>query len=111
MNTQKRGYGVAAYIRSKRRSSPSAEMYELAHEERVRLAAHVVDRAAGRGPVLAAGTFGESISAHAEAVKRIADTGVAAAVLAVNQLALESESDAIWQRNAAALILRGSQTP
>jgi 4-hydroxy-tetrahydrodipicolinate synthase len=78
----------------------SSEMYELTPEERVRLAKGVVDSAAGRVPVVAAGAFGESIPAQAEVTKRIADTGVTAVVLTVNQLAAEDESDAVWQARA-----------
>jgi 4-hydroxy-tetrahydrodipicolinate synthase len=81
----------------------SSEMYELTPEERVRLAKGVVDSTAGRVPVVAAGAFGESIPAQGEATKRIADTGVSAVVLTVNQLAAEDESDSIWQTNAEAL--------
>jgi 4-hydroxy-tetrahydrodipicolinate synthase len=89
----------------------SSEMYELASEERVRLAAHVVDRAAGRIPVVAAGAFGDSIAAQAEAVKRIADSGVAVVVLTVNQLATENDSDAVWQANAESLFAACGDIP
>jgi len=82
----------------------SSEMYELTPDERVRLARHVVNRAAGRVPVVAAGAFGDSIVAQADAVKRMADTGVTAVVLTVNQVALESDPDAVWQANTEALL-------
>lgn len=82
----------------------SSEMYQLSPEERVRLAAHVVARAADRVPVVAAGAFGESLAQQAERVKQLADTGVVAVVLTVNQLASEAEPDAVWQRNAAAML-------
>ena len=81
----------------------SSEMYELTPEERVRLARHVVVRAAGRVPVVAAGAFGETIAAQTDATTRIADTGVMAVVLTVNQLASENDSDAVWQTNTEAL--------
>jgi 4-hydroxy-tetrahydrodipicolinate synthase len=81
----------------------SSEMYELSPEERVRLAAHVVNRVAGRVPVVAAGAFGESGAVQAEAARRIAATGVTAVVLTVNQLAAAEESDADWQTHAAAM--------
>lgn len=44
----------------------SSEMYALTPEERVRLAAHVVKRAAGRVPVVAAGAFGDSPAEQAD---------------------------------------------
>jgi len=89
----------------------SSEMYELAPEERVRLAKQVVQRSVGRVPVVAAGAFGETIAAQADAAKRIADTGVAAVVLTVNQLAAENEPDAIWQQNAEALFAACGDIP
>jgi len=89
----------------------SSEMYELTPDERVRLAAHVVNRAAGRVPVVAAGAFGESIAAQADAVKRMAETGVAAVVLTVNQAASEYDSDAVWQTNTEALFTACGDIP
>jgi 4-hydroxy-tetrahydrodipicolinate synthase len=81
----------------------SSEMYHLAPDERVRLAAHVVARAADRVPVVAAGAFGDSRAAQIELVKRLAGTGVSAVVLTVNQLAAAEEPDTVWQRNASAM--------
>ncbi len=89
----------------------SSEMHELAPEERVRLAKGVVERAAGRVPVVAAGAFGESIVAQADAVKRMAETGVVAVVLTVNQVAAESDSDAAWQANTEALLAACGDIP
>jgi 4-hydroxy-tetrahydrodipicolinate synthase len=82
----------------------SSEMYELTSDERLQLAAHVVDRAAGRVPVVAAGAFGDSITAQGDTAKRIAETGVSAVVLTVNQLAAEAEPDSVWQTNAEDLL-------
>ena len=82
----------------------SSEMYQLSPDERLRLAAHVVSRAAGRVPVIAAGAFGDSPEEQADKVKQIADTGVVAVVLTVNQLATAEEPDTVWQRNAATIL-------
>jgi 4-hydroxy-tetrahydrodipicolinate synthase len=82
----------------------SSEMYYLSPDERVRLAARVVTRAADRVPVIAAGAFGDSLAEQIDRVKRIAGTGVGAVVLTVNQLAAEGEPDTVWQRNAAAML-------
>ncbi len=82
----------------------SSEMYHLSPQERVQLAARVVQRSAGRVPVVAAGAFGDSLEQQAAAARRIADTGVAAVVLTANQLAAETGSDAAWQENAEAML-------
>ncbi len=89
----------------------SSEMYELTPEERVRLAAHVVRRAGDRVPVVAAGAFGESVAAQTDAVKRMAETGVAAVVLTVNQVAAENDSDAVWQANTEAILAACGDIP
>ena len=88
----------------------SSEMYEFTPAERVRMARHVVERAAGRAPVVAAGAFGETIAAQAAAT-RIADTGVAAVVLTVNQLAAEQEPDTIWRANVEAIFAACADIP
>jgi 4-hydroxy-tetrahydrodipicolinate synthase len=81
----------------------SSEMYHLSPEERLQLATRVVARAAGRVPVVAAGAFGDTLTQQARMARQIADTGVTAVVLTVNQLAVDSEPDAVWQKNAATL--------
>ena len=75
----------------------SSEMYELGATERLTLAAQVVKRAANRAPVVAAGTFGGAVVDQAEFARRLADTGVAAVVLIVNQFATAAEPDTVWQ--------------
>lgn len=81
----------------------SSEMYELSPEERIRVAQRVVDQAAGRVPVVAAGAFGETLELQVEAAQRLRDTGVEAVVLTVNQLAAEDESDDVWRQRAEAV--------
>ena len=82
----------------------SSEMYALEEDERLALARRVVQRAAGRVPVVASGTFGGPVEAQAAFVKRMADTGVDGVVVIVNQLAEEAEGEAVWRRNAERLL-------
>jgi len=86
----------------------SSEMYHLTPAERLELAAHVVAYAAGRVPVVAAGLFGSD--PLPEQVRRLADTGVAAVVLTVNQLAAADEADELLQRNLERLLDASSET-
>lgn len=81
----------------------SSAMYHLSPPERLQVAARVVTHAAGRVPVVAAGAFGDTLAEQAEMIRQIADTGVDAVVLTVNQLAAEDDPDAVWQRNAGAI--------
>jgi len=87
----------------------SSEMYHLSVDERRQLARHIVDRA--NSPVVTAGAFGDSIAEQAEAVYALAETGVNAVVLAVNQLAAEDESDAVWRDQASELLAKTAQVP
>ena len=75
----------------------SSEMYALTEAERLGLAARAVRRTGGRLPVVAAGTFSGPVAVQAECARRLAETGVAAVVLIVNQLAAAAEADAVWQ--------------
>ena len=81
----------------------SSEMYQLAPEERLQLAAGVIERAGGRVPVVAAGAFGDSTAAQADMAARLYDTGLDAVVLTANQLAAEDESEDVWKKRAAAI--------
>ena len=74
----------------------SSEMYELTDAERLSITKQVVERTAGRVPVVATGTFGGSIEQQADFVKRIYDTGVQAVIVITSQLASEAESDAVF---------------
>lgn len=74
----------------------SSEMYALAPEERLRLAARVVRRADGRVPVLATGTFGGTPEEQAAFTRQISETGVSAVVVITSQLAAEGESEATF---------------
>jgi len=89
----------------------SSDMYHLSRDEQLALAARVVRHARGRVPVVATGTFGGPIRAQADFVKRMADTGVAAVVVNVNQLAAPRESDAIWRKHMAELLSLTGEIP
>ncbi|MBT4100939.1 MAG: dihydrodipicolinate synthase family protein [Gemmatimonadetes bacterium] len=64
----------------------SSEMYELSDEERLQLAQRVVERTAGRVPIVAVGTFGGPVAWQAQFIRRMSDTGVNGVVILPNQL-------------------------
>ncbi|MCL5997131.1 MAG: dihydrodipicolinate synthase family protein [Chloroflexi bacterium] len=72
----------------------SSEMYALAPGERLALARHIVNRVQGRVPVIATGTFGGTLQPQADSVRRMADTGVQAAVVITSQFASAAEPEA-----------------
>ena len=89
----------------------SSEMYELSPDERLSLADRVVKAAAGRVPVIAAATFGETIEEHAVLVRQMSETGVDAVICLVNQLVAEGQSEDLWKKNAEALLQKTGDIP
>ncbi len=71
----------------------SGEMFALDDEERLKLASHVVKRAADRVPVVASGTFASDVQTQAAFVRRMSDTGVQAVTVITGQLASASEDE------------------
>ncbi|MGI8483248.1 MAG: dihydrodipicolinate synthase family protein [Thermomicrobiales bacterium] len=82
----------------------SSEMYALSDLERLKLAYRVVERADGRVPVVATGTFGGSIEQQADSVRRMADTGVQAVITITSQLAAQSEEEDVWRAKTETLL-------
>jgi 4-hydroxy-tetrahydrodipicolinate synthase len=73
----------------------SSEMYELTEAERLALGRRVVERAAGRVPVVASGTFGGPLEDQADFIRQMAGTGVRAVVVTPCQLVTAGEGDAL----------------
>ncbi len=71
----------------------SSEMYHLSPEERIKLTKHVVDHVKGFMPVVATGSFGDSVREKVEFTKRMQDTGVDAVILITAHLAEKDETD------------------
>ncbi|WP_235832202.1 dihydrodipicolinate synthase family protein [Aquirufa rosea] len=72
----------------------SSEMYELTRVERLSLIETVVKTAAGRVPVVATGTLGDSIEEMADFSRAIYALGVDAVIVLNNLMVKEEESDA-----------------
>jgi 4-hydroxy-tetrahydrodipicolinate synthase len=89
----------------------SSEMYELTGGERLALARHVVERASGRVPVVASGTFGGPLEQQAEFVRRMASTGVHAVVVIPCQLVAAEEADILLQDRLESLMERTDAIP
>jgi 4-hydroxy-tetrahydrodipicolinate synthase len=89
----------------------SGEMFGLSDEERLAVARRVVDRAAGRVPVVATGTFGGPLEQQAEFISRMAATGVTAVTIIAAQLADATEDDDIWCRNLERVLALTGEIP
>lgn len=82
----------------------SSEMWHLSLAERVHLARFVVEKAAGRVPVIASGHTCDNIKDQIDELDRIADTGVQGLVLVANRLATTNETDEHFKRNIDILL-------
>jgi 4-hydroxy-tetrahydrodipicolinate synthase len=89
----------------------SSEMYHLTDNERRTLAARVVRQVAGRVPVVATGTFGGTVAQLTDDILCMAENGVAAVVVNVNQVAEEAEAETVWQERVAQLLAQTGETP
>lgn len=78
--------------------SLSSEMYDLSTDEQLSLARRVVERAAGRVPVVASCTVGGPPERQADRVAEVAETGVSAVVLISSLVAPPDATDADWIR-------------
>ena len=82
----------------------SSEMFHLDDGERLEVSRRVVNRAEGRVPVVATGTFGGPVEDQAAFVRRMADTGVDAVVVIVCLLAGRDEDEEVLKRNMERLL-------
>lgn len=73
----------------------SSEMYNLSEEERLALARYVVKYVNGRVPVVATGSFGQSLEDRAEFTKKMYHTGVNAVILVTSHFANKEDSDEV----------------
>jgi 4-hydroxy-tetrahydrodipicolinate synthase len=71
----------------------SSEMYNLNPEERLSLARHVVKRVYGGLPVVATGSFGDTLAPKADFTKKMYHTGVSAVILITGHFAEKEEPD------------------
>jgi len=73
----------------------SSEMYALSPEERLSLTRFVVKRVNGAVPVVATGSFGNTMEEKVEFTKKMYHTGINAVILITSHFATEKESDDI----------------
>lgn len=82
----------------------SSEMFHLTPRERLDITEHVVKTVKGRVPVVATGSFGDTVEQQAGFVRRIHDTGVEAVILVSGMLAKKGDSDEIFEANVFRLM-------
>jgi 4-hydroxy-tetrahydrodipicolinate synthase len=89
----------------------SSEMFTLTEAERLAVTKHVIKIANGAVPVVAAGTFGGSITSQADFIKRLYDTGIEAAIVITSMLAGEWEKPEQFDERFHSLLQQTENIP
>lgn len=89
----------------------SSEAHHLTVDEQVRLARQAVETSGGRVPVVGGAIGAESLSELNMLVHRMAETGVDAVVVGVNQLAPVTAGEREWRRAMEALLQQTHSIP
>ncbi len=84
---------LAAGVKGFFANCQSSEMYLLSEAERLSLTRHVVKRVNGQLPVVATGSFGETLEAKAEFAKKIYNTGINAVIMISSLFVKAEDSD------------------
>lgn len=84
----------------------SSEMFYLDREEKLEIARFIVERVAGKVPVIASGHTADDLDEQIEQVLDMAATGVDAVILITNRLAQEQENDSVWLDNMKYLLAK-----
>ncbi|MFI4910271.1 MAG: dihydrodipicolinate synthase family protein [Sedimentisphaeraceae bacterium JB056] len=82
----------------------SSEIQYLSSQDMLEIASFAAKKVNERKPVLSGAIMHDKIESQAEFIKKILDIGVDVAVIAVNQLADESEEDSVWKSRAEKLM-------
>ena len=89
----------------------SSEMYNLDNAERLALVKHVVKHVNGKMPVVATGSFGNSIEERATFSKKMFDTGVDAVILITSHFATKDEDDSALMKNLEEFLRQTGSIP
>ncbi|NGF56728.1 dihydrodipicolinate synthase family protein [Parapedobacter sp. SGR-10] len=89
----------------------SSEMYQLSQEERLESVSFIVKKVNGRVPIVATGTFEDTIENQAEFVKAMYATGVDAVIVITGLLAKEDDSEETFRANVEKLLALTDDVP
>ncbi len=95
---------IAAGVHGLFAACQSSEMFYLSDAETVRLVRFVVERAAGRVPVVASGHTASVFSQQVDQIAAVAATGVDSVILISNRLAMPSEPGEVLRENMARIV-------
>lgn len=82
----------------------SSEMYHLSLEEMIQTVTYIIKKVDNRVPVVATGSFGDSIELQAENIKKMYATGVSAVILITSLLADQHDTESTFRNNVITLL-------
>ncbi len=89
----------------------SSEMFNLSKEEMLKSVSFIVNKVNGRVPIVATGTFEDSIENQATFVKDIYATGIDCVIVISSLLAKEEDTEETFQNNVRQLLALTGDTP
>jgi len=89
----------------------SSEMFHLSREEMLKSVSYIVQTVAGRVPVVATGTFEDTIENQAEFVKEIYQAGVDSVIIITGLLAKEFDTEGVFRDNVHSLLALTGNIP
>ncbi len=89
----------------------SSEMFHLSKEEMIASVSFIVQKVGGRVPIVATGTFPESIDKQASFVKEIYATGIQAVIVITSLMAEESDDELTFRSNIKQLLTLTGDVP
>lgn len=102
---------IAAGVKGFFANCLSSEMYHLDEEERLALTSHVVKRVEGAFPVVATGSFGNTLDEQVTFAKKIYDTGINAVILISSHFAKKEDTDDVLLENLNKMLTRTPGVP
>ncbi|MCE7042746.1 dihydrodipicolinate synthase family protein [Dyadobacter sp. CY312] len=82
----------------------SSEMYDLSREERLAMVSFIVEKVNGRVPIVATGTFPDTLENQASFIKEMHSTGIDSVIVITGLLAGESDSEQVFEANVKKLL-------
>ena len=89
----------------------SSEMFDLSREEMIQSVSFIVEKVNGRVPIVATGTFENTIENQAQFVKEIYATGVDSVIAITGLLAKEEDSEETFRANVEKLLVLTDNIP
>ncbi|MDB5243006.1 MAG: dihydrodipicolinate synthetase, partial [Spirosoma sp.] len=89
----------------------SSEMFQMTDDERLLVTRTVVNHVRGNVPVVATGTFSRHVSANADFIKKIHDTGVQAVILITSMLVEPDENEDVLKARLEKIMTQTGDIP